>query len=528
VTRRRLLLAGLLALSTFVPGCGIGVWLHEEGTIEYQRGSSTVEFVTTEKKTPETKRPRRVVLRLPWPSYGLNVQRTHTSADFKLRPPYRLRWMFNARHVLEFPPSIAYGRLYLAQQRGRFYAVHHRTGKKVWQRRFGHCSASSPTIAYRVVYHAWMQRVPCNRHPRSQPGMIVAMAARTGKIIWRYRAGVFESSPLVVGRTLYAGSWDHKLHAVNIDTGKPRWTFTADHEINSSAAFADGMVFFGTDGGSVYALDARTGRLRWRAQALARFGVREYFYATPTVAYGRVYIGNTDGTLYAFGASSGRVLWVQRAGTYIYTAAAVWRRRVYVGTYDGYFMAFDAATGDRLWRFQAPSAIHGAPSVVDGLVYFAACPRCGRNASRYSKMGGRGTYALDAVTGKLVWRWPDGVFSPVVADSQHLYVVGRSRVYSFAPKRRLQKQKAKTRRAKRSKARAGRSSGRRGRGREERRSKRRSRPRRSTAAATATAATGAMRSRATRPARRAEGRGTARNGRRGSRPRAGRRRGRSR
>jgi outer membrane protein assembly factor BamB len=468
MSRRRLLLLAGLAVAVVVPGFLVGVWLHEEDTIDYQRGSPTEEFVTTQtQKAPETPRPRRVVLRLPWPTYGLRVQRTHTATDFKLRPPYRLRWTFKAGHVLEFPPSVAYGRLYFAQQRGRFYAVHHRTGKIVWQRRFDHCSAASPTVAYRVVYHTWMQPLPCNPSPRSQPGMITAMAARTGKIVWRYRAGVFESSPLVVGKTLYAGSWDHKLHAVNIYTGKARWTFTADGEINSSPAFVNGKVYFGTDGGSVYALDARTGRLRWRAQALTRFGRREYFYATPTIAYGRVFIGNTDGTLYAFGASSGRLLWAQRAGTYIYTAAAVWRRRVYVGTYDGYFMAFDAGTGDRLWRFTASSAIHGAPSVIDGLVYFAACPRCGSVASRYAKQGDRGTYALNALTGKLVWRWPDGVFSPAVADSGHLYIVGRSRVFSFAPKRRPARAKPKgKKRAKQPKAKSSTTSGKPDQGRE--------------------------------------------------------------
>ena len=190
-----------IALATAIPGFLAGVWLHEESTIEYKRGSPTEEFVTTQKaKAPEAPRPRRVVLRLPWPTYGLRVQRTHTSEDFKLRPPFRLRWTFKAGHVLEFPPSIAYGRLYFAQQRGRFFAIHHRTGKVVWQRRFNHCSAASPTIAYRVVYHSWMQPLPCNRFPRNQPGQVVAMAARTGKIVWRYRAGVFESSPLVVGQ----------------------------------------------------------------------------------------------------------------------------------------------------------------------------------------------------------------------------------------------------------------------------------------------------------------------------------------
>ena len=454
------LLIALALASALALGIALGFWLHDEGTIDYQRGSPSTEFVTTA-KTPEQKRPRRVVLRLPWPTYGLTVQRTHTGADFKLRPPFRLRWTFKARHVLEFPPSIAYGRLYVANQRGRFFAVHHRTGKIVWQRRFNHCSASSPTVAYRVVYHAWMQPLPCNRYPRSQPGLITAMAARTGKIVWTFRAGPSETSPLVIGKTLYAGSWDHKLYAINIYTGKLRWAFTADAEVNSSPAYSGGKIYFGTDGGSLYALDARTGRVRWRAQALSRFGRREYFYATPTIAYGRVFIGNTDGTLYAFGAASGRLLWAQRAGTYIYTAAAAWRGRVYVGTYDGSFMAFSAATGDRLWRFSASAAIHGAPSVIDGLVYFAACPACGSVASRYAKQGARGTYALNALTGKLVWHWPDGVFSPAVADSQHVYIVGRSRVFSFAPKRRhpaRPKPKRKKRGA-RSKARSGTTAG---------------------------------------------------------------------
>ena len=462
-----LIAAGFVA--ALLPGIAVGFWLHDEGTIDYKLGSPSIEFVTT-LKAPEQKRPRRVVLRLPWPTYGLKVQRTHTGTDFNLRPPYRLRWTFKAGHVLEFPPSIAYGRLYFAQQRGRFFAVHHRTGKIVWQRRFSHCSASSPTVAYRVVYHAWMQPLPCNRFPRSQPGMITAMAARTGKLIWRFRAGAFETSPLVIGKTLYAGSWDHHLYAVNIYTGKARWAFKADAEVNSSPAYSSGKIYFGTDGGSLYAINARTGRLVWRTQAQARFGRREYFYATPTIAYGRVFIGNTDGTLYAFGASSGRLLWAQRAGTYVYTAAAVWRRRVYVGTYDGFFEAFNAATGRRLWRFEASAAIHGAPSVIDGLVYFAACPRCGSVASRYAKQGDRGTYALDALTGKLVWRWPDGVFSPAVADSQHLYIVGRSRIFSFAPKRRAaaaaaaHKRQQRKKRAQQSKAKSDTKSGKRGRG----------------------------------------------------------------
>ena len=49
-----------IALATAIPGFLAGVWLHEESTIEYKRGSPTEEFVTTQKaKAPEAPRPRR-------------------------------------------------------------------------------------------------------------------------------------------------------------------------------------------------------------------------------------------------------------------------------------------------------------------------------------------------------------------------------------------------------------------------------------------------------------------------------------
>jgi outer membrane protein assembly factor BamB len=196
------------------------------------------------------------------------------------------------------------------------------------------------------------------------------------------------------------------------------------------------MIFIASDGGTLYAVDARTGRLRWKATSFSHFPRgREYFYATPTVAYGRVYIGNTDGTVYAYGASSGRLLWARHVGTYVYTAAAVWRKRVYVGTYDGKAIALDAATGDVLWSYDAPASIHGAPTVLDGLVYFSTCANCGHAGSRYAKSGPRTTFALDARTGKLVWTFPDGQYSPIVADRERVYVVGRARIYALVPRR---------------------------------------------------------------------------------------------
>jgi hypothetical protein len=106
---------------------------------------------------------------------------------------------------------------------------------------------------------------------------------------------------------------------------------------------------------------------------------------------------------------------------------------VIVGTYDGNLIAYNAATGDEIWRHAAPAAIHGAPTVLGGLVYFSTCSGCGSHGSRHAKAGRRGTYAVDARTGRLVWSFPDGQYSPVVADSERMYLTGSTHVYGFVP-----------------------------------------------------------------------------------------------
>jgi outer membrane protein assembly factor BamB len=367
--------------------------------------------------------------------YGLDEQRTRNAPQFALRPPFRDVWRFRAHGVLEFPPVVGYGRVFFEQGRGHVFALDAKSGHVAWHRHFRHCAAASPALGKGILYVSFMQPYPCSTGDRSQHGFITAFRVSDGKVLWRFVAGAIESSPLLVGNTLYFGSWDHHLYALDVRTHRLRWRFLADDELNSSAAYADGTVYIGSDGGHVYAVAARTGKLRWRASSFSRFGRREYFYATPAVAYGRVYIGNTDGTVYAYGATTGHLLWARRAGTYVYTAAAIWRKKVFVGSYDGNVYALDAATGDVRWTYRAASSIHGAPSVVDGLLYFATCGTCGRHGSRYAKLGARSTFALNARTGKLVWRFHDGKYSPVVADSERLYVAGYRRLYALTRRR---------------------------------------------------------------------------------------------
>jgi outer membrane protein assembly factor BamB len=429
VNRRRLLLAGALVLVAV--GIGVYAYVHHQLQPTEKRGSAKEEFTTAEPK------PVKPPMRLPWPTYAFDRERTHV-ARFDHRPPYRRIWSINTHDNLEFPPSIGYGHVYLAQQRGLFFALDPKTGKVAWRKRTRRCSASSPTLGLGLVYQAWMDFLQCPQDRPGATGYLSAMNPKTGREKWRYRGAPIESSPLLAGHTLYFGAWDHRVHAIDARTGHRRWSFHADDQVNTSAAYWRGTVFIASDGGSLYALSARSGRLRWQAQSNAKFGSREFFYATPTVAHGRVYLGNTDGTMYVYGARTGKLRWARPLGSYIYSAAAVWRRTVYVGTYDGAFYALDAATGDVRWKRSAPAAVHAAPTVIDGVVYYATCSTCGSAASRAVKHGPDGTFARDARTGHLLWRFRGGKYAnPVVADEDRIYITGQSKLFALTEPRRI-------------------------------------------------------------------------------------------
>jgi outer membrane protein assembly factor BamB len=410
----------------------IGVYAYNESQPIEKRGSATEEFVVTD--APDPKPPPKKENPRPWPTYGFDDDRQHIS-PYDHRPPYRRLWQIDAHDTLEFPPTVGYGRLYLAQQKGLFFALDAQTGKVAWRKSLGRCAASSPTIGRGVVYQSYMHHVPCLQDQAGADGVLVAWDADTGRERWRFKSAPIESSPLLHGKRLFVGSWDQNVYAINAENGRKIWSFQADNQVNTSAAYSEGRIFIASDGGTLYALSAKSGKLLWSAQSNSSFGSREFWYATPTVAYGRVYIGNTDGTMYVYGAKSGKLLWARPLGSYIYGAAAVYRRKVFVGTYDGRFFALDAATGDTVWEIPANGAVHSAPTVMDGLVYYAVCSSCGAAAQRTVARGPDSTYAVRARDGKRVWRFGAGKYAnPVVADDQRIYITGQSNEYALAPR----------------------------------------------------------------------------------------------
>jgi outer membrane protein assembly factor BamB/serine/threonine protein kinase len=212
------------------------------------------------------------------------------------------------------------------------------------------------------------------------------------------------SSPAVADGTMYVGSNDCSLYAVDAATGNKRWQFDTDGEVYSSPAVADGTVYVGSRYG-LYAVDAATGNKRWQ------FGTSEKVYSSPAVVDGTVYVGSRDNSLYAVDAATGDKQWQFGTGGWVNSSPAVVGGTVYVGSGDffdvsGSLCAVDVATGNQQWQFDTSGRVRSSPAVVGGTVYVGS--------EDYS------LYAVDAATGDKQWQFDtSGAVrsSPAVVDS---------------------------------------------------------------------------------------------------------------
>ena len=293
MTGRRWLVAAAAAVAVGLAAAGgYALWVRQAS--EDIRGSATVEFVTTDvpaapapTKPPRTTRPpvAAPATTVAWGTYGYDDRRSRFASNVSLRPPFRRIWTFRGRALLEFPPAVAYGRVYLPTFDGRFYALDARTGEAVWSHRTRRCGWASPAVRDRLVYVTFIgRRSTCGDSVPGHDGIVVAYDADNGKVVWERTTGLNESSPLVARGLVYVGDWDGRVWALEARTGRTRWTFRTAGRIKGSLALSGNRVFVGDYDGRLYALDARTGRLVWRASAQPRLGGRGAFYSTPRSA----------------------------------------------------------------------------------------------------------------------------------------------------------------------------------------------------------------------------------------------------
>ena len=262
-------------------------------------------------------------------------------------------------------------------------------GTQYWAFETGSWVHSSPTVVDGTVFAG------------SMDGNLYAVDAASGEEEWGFEtlSSFGSTSPTVAEGTVFIGSMDHNLYAVDAATGKQEWVFETGDNVFSSPTVVDGTVYVGSQD-NYYAVNAASGEEQWV------FETGDNVSPSPTVVDGTVFVGSRDSYLYAVDAASGKEQWaLKTTSAGIYSSPTVADCTVHVGDLSGNLYAVDAATGEQKWAFETGSYVDSSPTVAEGIVFVGS-------ADDY-------LYAVDAATGVQQWAFETGDevhSSPTVAD----------------------------------------------------------------------------------------------------------------
>jgi outer membrane protein assembly factor BamB len=268
-----------------------------------------------------------------------------------------------------------------------------------------------------------------------QPLLFLRWRFQTGNTVW--------SSPAISGDTLFIGSSDSTIYALNATTSNPNgeliWSYKTGGMVRSSPAVAYGFVYVTSFDGYLYCLkqfpsNPPQGEVVWRYY----LGSFTTFTSSPAVADTKVFVGSEVGYLYCLKAitsnPNGELVWKYFTGKWIHGSPAVAYNRVFIGnsgdSTGGYYMfCLDENSPDTngvlLWQYYVGNRRNGirtSPAVKDSLVFFATDNLTGQynQASFYALK----VFPSNPPNGELYWSFTgfEGMMSSAAIANDRVFV----------------------------------------------------------------------------------------------------------
>lgn len=180
-------------------------------------------------------------------------------------------------------------------------------------------------------------------------GYLYAIDLSNGALKWQYQAsGEVKSSPAVYRNVVHFGDGMGVFHAVDAQTGKGRWTFDAEAEIISSASVSQDRLLFGSYDQYLYCLSVEDGALIWK------FETEGYVHGTPAIVNGTVIVSGCDGYLRVINIADGVEQQKIALGDYVAASPAILNNRVYAGTFGNQVLCVGLDSSEIFWWYQYP------------------------------------------------------------------------------------------------------------------------------------------------------------------------------
>ena len=250
-------------------------------------------------------------------------------------------WSFDTGGEIRSSPILYQGMVFFGGDDGFFYALDAQTGQESW--RFEVAGTVDPLAGfYKAVRAAPAISGDSVLFGNTQIGgasaelKFYALDTKTGDVHWTFDAWNLTSSPVVADGVVYFGGF-MSFVGLDLESGSPEFTFTMDWGGIYPPAIFDGIAYFGTDNGSLHALDLQTNEEIWIFES----GRSVTFDTAPSIADGVIYAGSGDGFMYAVDLQTGQFLWEFETGGWISSSPVIFEGVLYFGSADGYLYALE-------------------------------------------------------------------------------------------------------------------------------------------------------------------------------------------
>lgn len=340
------------------------------------------------------------------------------------KPP---AWVFHAGGRVWASPLIHNGQLFFGCDDSCFYSVETANGQLIRKLKTGGKVRGKAALFGSNLIFA------------SDDGLVYCINSKTGKIIWKSRIndGKFNrtdpsmtdgtwdyalSSPIVSGKTVYVGSTDSSLYALDATTGNVRWKFKTDHIVRATPQASGELVYCGNWGGKCYALDKKSGKQMWIAD------FHQPILSQPAIENNRLVIGSRHAWLWCLDAQTGKEIWKYNYWwSWVESSPTIENGIIYIGSSDlRQVLAIDLVTGKNIWKFRTTGYSYSEASLDNSTVYMG---------SMISDPEGKSSgylYLLDKATGKLQHKieipidkpgFLNGVFGQIATDQNRFYAI---------------------------------------------------------------------------------------------------------
>jgi outer membrane protein assembly factor BamB len=210
----------------------------------------------------------------------------------------------------------------------------------------------------------------------SQDATLLCLAAADGRLIWSHTiADQIRCSPTVAAGRVFLAGCDGKLHVISTTDGTPLGEVAIDGPTGTTPAAWENEVFFGTEGGSFFAINVAEPSVTWQMRPAAGGQAYRSSAALATATAGPLAIvGSRSRVVEAFGLGDGDRVWRQRLRGRVDSSPIIVRATsdtsetpfevAIVGDAAGGIAALRTENGEIVWEFDAGSGFVASPAVA--------------------------------------------------------------------------------------------------------------------------------------------------------------------